>query len=120
MVAEGAATGAAAGMAITPNSSSSSAAWRRWARSALFPLMSRLLLASSDFSSETLRSARGVDHVREKQMLMALSYLEIELMPKGVLSVLIDVGCSGHGSTSRRQKNGIHPSAKYTQENETN
>lgn len=44
-------------MATTPNSSSSRAAWRRWARSALLPFMSRLLLASSAFSSETFRSA---------------------------------------------------------------
>lgn len=43
------------GMSIAPNSSSSSAAWSRWARSALFPFTSRLLWASSAFSSETFQ-----------------------------------------------------------------
>lgn len=51
----GAASVVAAGISITPNSSSSNAACRRWARSALLPLTSRLLLASSAFSSETLK-----------------------------------------------------------------
>lgn len=121
VVAAGAAMGAAAGMSMTPNSSSSSTAWRRWARSALLPFMSRLLLASSAFSSETLRSARGIESVREKQnMVMVLCYLEIELMP----------GTGGGVTISRRWVFGgpwvvpatsnerNPPSAKYTQENE--
>lgn len=48
-----AAAGVGVGIPIAPNSSSSSAACSRWAKSALFPLTSKPLPASSAFSSET-------------------------------------------------------------------
>lgn len=63
--------------------------------------MSRLLLASSAFSSETLRSARGVEGVREKQgMVMVLRHLEIEMMSLGGGVIIVDVGVRAVGGGS--------------------